>query len=288
MADLSHRAMLASLTRRIWQAATVDRDIAEQAEQRTGAEQGTLKVIKELAPKEYISPIRRVADIGYAEHIRMTVPGFARGQNLLCTATHERYCRVHVEIRDAFDDHVKSFEGIYPEIIDSAPKRLKKAYKRGDFPTPSEISSYFEYKVQFFPVPSVEDWRVEGLSDGDMAQHRKDAEEAIQGMYNNATRQVFERARVVLEKIAQQAKDYTGGPGASLLRDATVENLKEVSELVSMMNISQDQSLYKIGKEMVEHFSNIDGPELRKSAKMREDVVTAATKIMKRIPNIKQ
>jgi hypothetical protein len=288
MNDLNHRAMLASLTRRIWQAATVDRDIAEQAENETGAVHGSLKVIKELVPSTSLKKIKRVADIGYIEHCNMTVPGFIRGQNLLCTAAHERYTKVQAQVRDAFDEAVLEFTKEYPKIVAGAPKRLKRAFKESDFPSPAAIPSYFEYKIQFFPVPTVDDWRVEGLADGDMEQLRIDAEASIKSMYNDATRQVFYRARVVLEKIANQAKDYVGGPGASLLRDATIENLKEVSELVSMMNISEDPLLYQIGKEMTDHFANIEGPELRKSAQMRKDVASAAASIMKRIAVLKQ
>jgi hypothetical protein len=286
--NLNHRAMLAVLNRRVWQAATIDHEIAEQAERDTGAEHGSMKVIKALVPPETISGIRRIAQIGYDEHIRMTVPSFIRGQSLLCTAAHERYLSIQSEVRDSFDDAVRKFTKEYPSIIAAAPKRLKGAFKEGDFPTVSAIPTYFEYKVQFFPVPTVEDWRIEGLADEDMEQHRIEAEAAIKAMYDNATRQVFERAKTVLENIARQAKDYTGGPGASLLRNATIDNLKEVAELVSMMNVSQDPLLYQIGKEMVEHFSTLEGEELRKSAQMRKDVASAAASIMKRFATIKQ
>lgn len=285
--NLNHRAMLAILNRRIWQAATVDRDIAEQAEADTGAERGTLKVIKELVPKHYLSTIKHIADLGYTEHLRMTVPGFVRGQSLLCTATHQRYSEIQSAVKHDFDEAVRQFSAIYPNIVKNSPKRLRGAFKESDFPTPSAIPGYFEYRVQFFPVPTVEDWRVEGLSDEDMEKHKADAEATLKAMYDNATRQVFERAKTVLEKIADQAKNYVGGPGAALLRDATIENLQEVAQLVEMMNISEDPALYQIGKEMREHFDHLTGAELRKSAQMRQDVVSAAASIMKRFAVVK-
>ncbi len=283
MADISHRCMLVSLSRRVWQAATTDRDLAEQAESDAGAEHGTLKVVKALAPKEYLEPIRRISDYGYVEHRRMTVPGFLRGQDLLATKTFDQYVEVQGLIRNKFHETVNDFKSVYPALLKSAPARLKGAYKKADFPTVDEIDHYFDYTVNFFPVPSIDDWRIDGLQDDQREKLRIEADQKVAEMYNAATRTVFERARKTLENIKNQAENYVGGPGASLLRDATIENLKEISELVQMMNITNDPELNQVGKDMVAEFGNLEGHELRRNERMRTDVATAASRILDRI-----
>lgn len=283
MADISHRCMLVALSRRVWQAATVDRDLAEQAESEAGAEHGTFKLVKALAPREYLEPIKRIADFGYTEHCRMTVPGFVRGQNLLATAAFDQYVEVQRLIKNKFGETVDDFKKVYPSILKNAPRRLNRGYKASDFPSVEEIDQYFDYSFSFFPVPSVEDWRVDGLQDDQREELRIEADKKVAAMYDNATREVFERARKVLEKIRDQAMNYVGGPGASLLRDATIENLKEISDLVLLMNITNDPELNRIGNDMVAEFGNLEGHELRRNEQMRNDVATAASRILARM-----
>lgn len=281
MTDVTHRAMLASLTQRAWKATATDREVAMQAEQNADAETGTMRVIKELTPKQYIKPIHTIMTIGYTEHRSMTVPGFIRGQYLLATAVFDRYCQVHALVRDQFNEAVENFCNFYPNILDAAPKRLGKAFRENDFPTKHQIKGFFEYSIQFAPIPQISDWRLEGLSDQDTEKLRQEVEQNVKAMYATATQEVFDRARVILEKIVSQSQAYTGKFGGSaVLRDATIENLKEISELVCSMNISDDPLLAKIGQDMVNEFSNVKGAEIRKNAKVREDVMAAAQRIL--------
>lgn len=282
--DLNHRAMLAVLNRRIWQAAATDRNIAEKAEKEAGAERGTLKVIKELVPKDYLSSIRRIADIGYDEHVKMTVPGFMRGQNLLCTGALERYSSIQKEIIYNFQKEVESFIDIYPGLYSKAQKRLGRSFRPNDFPSHNELPGYFEYSIKFFPVPRVMDWRIEGLADGDVEKYRDEAYQSIKAMYDAATLEVFRRAKLTLTSLADQATKYEPKfGGASLLREATIEAIKEMANLVSEMNIAHDPELYKIGKEMRDNFAKLDAKALRHSEEERKTVAVTAMDILKRI-----
>jgi hypothetical protein len=128
-----------------------------------------------------------------------------------------------------------------------------------------------------------DDWRIDGLADDDREKLRLEADERISAVYNNATKTIFERAKNMLENIARQAADYEGGPGASLLRNVTIDNLREFAETITYMNVTNDPVLHKIGKEMISNFDNITGPEIRANEKMRKDVKNAAQRILKKI-----
>lgn len=280
---LQDRAVLVSLTRRLWTAHAIDREISQKAEAQADAETGTMRVIKELAPKEYIARVRRIADFGYTEHTRMSVPGFVRGQNILSSQLFDRYAEIQGSIREAFEQEVRKFIDIYPDIIKKAPDRLGSAYKEADFPTQAQMASYFEYRVRFFPVPAIGDWRLDGLTEEANEKIRDELRDEVREKFTMATMEVYDRARGVLEKILEQAKNYQGGPGASLLRDAMIENLKEVSSLIPAMNIIGDPKLDAIGREMIDHFCNIEASELRKNEQMRKDIAKIAENILKKI-----
>lgn len=284
MSHLSDKAMLVSLSQRAWKATAMDKEIASQTETQYEAEAGTMRVIKELTPREYMLPIQQIMNLGRQEHYRITLPGFTRGQHLLATAMFDRYVMIQQEIKEQFYRSVSEFCDIYPDILSEAPNRLRGAYKEADFPTTEQIKGYFEYSHRFAPVPMTNDWRLQGVSGLEMSRLRTEVEEEVHDMFRNATKEIYDRARTVLANIAQQARTYKGGfPGSAQLRDATIANLKDVSDLVLRMNITNDPTLNEIGKEMVEEFSTFEAAELRKSAELRDNIADIAERILKKM-----
>jgi hypothetical protein len=286
MSEYQTKAILVSLNMRAWKATATDRELAEATESATKAETGTMRVIKDLTPKSYIQPIKHIMHIGRTEHYRYTVPGLARGQHLLASAMFDTYMEVQSELRRAFEERVENFVKIYPDIVQDAPRRLHNAFKAYDFPPQEAISQFFEYSYNFTPVPKVDDWRLSGLNIEETEQLKELAEANITAMFNRATKEVFDRAKEVLTKIAQQARAYNGGSGSSAqLRDATIQNLKEVAQLVVKMNVTGDHALAKLGYEMIEAFADAQGDHLRSNEKARLKIAKAAERLAKGIPS---
>lgn len=283
MTRLQDQAMIAVLHQRAWSAKVTDREIASELEDEKEAEAGSLRVIKELTPAQYIAPIRKIMRLGKDEHNRITVAGFMRGQSLLSTANFDQYALGQSAIRDEFYKAVDRFVDFYPNILTAAPARLKKAYRSSDFPTVDQIRGYFEYHNDFLPIPVTDDWRLEGINTETAELMREQAEAQVKATYEAATKEVFERAKAVLENIANQCRNYGSEKGASPLRDATVKNLKDMAELVCSMNIAQDPLLDEVGREMVREFSTVLPADLRKSDQMRQDIASVADRILARI-----
>lgn len=283
---VSHRAVLVALNQRAWKGAATDREVAAQAEINAGAEMGTMTVIKQLAPKHLIAPINTIKRLGREEHYKMTVPGLFRGQALLATRMFETYMLTQGEIKEQFYHAVDAFDRVYPSIISKAKVKLGSAFRDRDFPT--NIKGYFGYDIQSAPVPEVNDWRLDGVAPKDVANLRSEVEDSVKKMYADATQTMFERARDMLESIARQAKNYsTDAPGA-MLRDATIEQMREIAGLVCDMNITGDPLLDKIGREMVRDFADLQGTELRKSAELRSDIANKAQKILAKLSPVKR
>lgn len=283
MSNLSTKAMLVVLNQRAWTAKAIDHEIAAATEATYEAEQGTMRVIKELTPKEYVQPVYQIMWLGRKEHYRMTVHGLTHGQHLLSAAMVDRYTMIQLEIKESFYFAVDNFLSIYPDILAGAPARLNKAYKASDFPSEGQIKGYFEYRHSFLPVPNVTDWRLDNVDQKDVDNMRGAIEDEVRAMFNNATKEVFERAKGVLANIAAQAEDYKPGPGSGGgLRDAAIANLKEVSDLVMRMNVTGDPSLDQLGKEMVENFANLEAARLRKDEELRKTLSETANRLLKK------
>lgn len=281
VSPISHRAVLVTLSQRMWKGKAIDREIAAQAELSAGAEQGTMTVIKKLTPEYLISPIQKVARLGRDEHYRMTVPGLITGQHLLATALFETYMLAQGAIKEQFTEAVSDFIAAYPSIRERAKtQRLGSAYKERDFPSVQSISSYFDYSYFPSPVPDVSDWRLDGVEPQHVTELRKEVEESVATMYRDATRTVFERAREMLESLVRQAKNYSLDAPGAMLRDATIDQIKEISSLVCSMNITGDPLLDEIGTRMLKEFADLSGKELRANADSRKAVMHSAQKLL--------
>ena len=288
IAPVSHRAILVALNQRAWKGSATDREVAAQAELSAGAEMGTMTVIKQLTPKYLIQPINTIKTFGRTEHYKMTVPGLFRGQALLPTKMLETYLLTQGEIRDQFFDAVAQFVTAYPEVREKAKRKLGTSFKERDFPSATAIRTYFDYSMQTAPVPEVNDWRLDGVTEQDVAELRGEVEDSVKTMYAEATKTMFERAKTALENIARQAANYTTDAPGAMLRDATIEQMKDIAGIVCDMNITGDPLLDKIGKEMLRDFADLQGTELRKSPEMRKDIASKAQKILSKMVPVKR
>jgi hypothetical protein len=287
-APMSHRAMLVSLNQRAWKGSATDREVAAQAELHAGADMGTMTVIKQLTPKYLIQPINTIKTLGRNEHYKLTMPGLFRGQALLPTKLFETYMMTQNEIAEQFFAAVDNFIKAYPGVRDKAKVHLGTSFKERDFPSVTAIRTFFDYAIQAAPVPEVGDWRLEDISGQDVSELRGEVEDSVKRMYQDATKTVMERAKTMLESMARQAKNYsTDAPGA-MLRDATIEQMKDIAALVCDMNITNDPMLDRIGKELLRDFADLSGSELRKSAEMRKDIAGKAQKILDKMVAVKR
>jgi hypothetical protein len=284
MTNLQSKAMLVSLNLRSWRGTVKDNGIARDTERSYEAEEDTLTTIKKLTPRHLMQPIDSIINAARQEHYRFTVPGLIKGQQLLASRAFEDYCYIHKHLKDDFFKFVDQFTAYYPKLLADAPRRLGKAYKEEDFPPSSRIRGYFDYRIQFAPVPEINDWRLDGVDEGEVSKMRNEVEDEVRIMYRRAIREVYERAREILANVANQAKEYKGGPGDSRLRDATIRNLKDISALVLKMNVTGDKDLDQLGYEMVECFADAEASNLRSNEKARTAIAEAAERLLKRIP----
>jgi len=280
---LSHRAVLVTLNQRAWKGKAADRELAAQTEMNSNAESGSMTVIKELTPKHIIQPIRDILRIGRQEHYKMTSPGLLRGQHLLPTSMFETYMMVQGEMGDQFFHAVNDFLGVYPDIRSKARVRFGTAFKERDFPDTERMREYFGYNFYPSPVPEVSDWRLDGVDPKEIADMKATINDSVEEMFREAATALYERVRESMENLMRQAKNWSAKAPGAMLRDPTIDMVKELSEMVCDMNVTNDPVLDKIGKEMLKEFANLSGHELRRDADLRDKTAKAAQRILNKM-----
>lgn len=282
--SLASRSMFASLTIRTWQASATDRAIAIKAEKEHEAQNRTIKAVKSLVPNEYLIPIKRIATLGRDRHEYLTLPFSQKGVQLLATRMFDEYAMEQAQIRESFLEEVKRFQQIYPSIVEKAPERLGRAFRPEDFPTPEGIKDYFDYQVRFQPVPDTGNWLLDDVNSHDMEDLRNKVENEKHEMFREATEALFNRAKSTLENLMEQAKAYKEGqPNGALLRDATLNSVREMATLLQAMNITADPLLDVVGREIQDKLADLDSLELRQSGEKRSEVADVAKRILDRM-----
>lgn len=282
--SLASRSMLVSLSQRMWWANASDRQLGMQAEAANDADNRSLKVLKQLIPPEYTLPIKRVALLGRDQHLRLTLPGISKGQQLLATKTFDEYAMGQGYIRETFFSEVKKFVDRYPAIVDAAPARLGRAFRASDFPSPDRIASYFDYQLTFRPVPEAGNWLLEDIDMEDVSKLANELANEQNTMFREASKELTGRLMAVLQNLATQAENYKEGvTSGGMLRDATIDSVKDLANLVPKMNMTGDPILDAAAKEMLVNFSNLEAKDMRKDAAVRNDVASVAQRIMAKL-----
>ena len=159
-----------------------------------------------------------------------------------------------------------------------APEYLGRGYKEADFPETDALREMFDYTVSFSPVPTVDDWRIEGMPEDKAAALKASIESDVEAMYINATMAVQERAMAVVGRLIDQIEKYDDQPRGRL-STPFIDTVKEVADLTTKMNVTGNQALQVAGEEMKRRLATINAKSLREDSDERASLKDAMKEI---------
>lgn len=161
------------------------------------------------------------------------------------------------------------------DLVDNWDYEVQRDYNRllptghaslDDYPTAEHVRERFGIEVQFMPVPTTGDFRVE-ISDEDKASLLSRLQDAGRNAERHVINKMLEPMIAAAEKLAVPI-----GDDGSIFRDSLVENLVDVADRMARVNLSDDPVIQKqIGdlKSIVGQYAdNID--VLRNSQHVRD------------------
>jgi hypothetical protein len=271
--SITDYAMLAALNIRQWSARKLDRSVTAEVDKNHGAKDGG-RYNKLLIDKAALDPIEQVAGAARQYHYKVTLPWGINGEWLLPASLFMDYSTKMGEYRNSFENAVAVLIAAYPMHVQAARQRLGTMYNATEYPT--NIKDRFEFKVDFSPVPTANDFRVK-LSEDHLAAIRRDITVRIEERQNQAVREVFDRARKIVSKIHEQTVDTD-----RKIYDSTIDNAREFIELLPALNLTNDPILCQIEADMRELLVPVE--DLRKNKRIRADTAKAANAILTRLP----
>jgi len=202
----------------------------------------------------------------------------SRGQHTRCLSDWSAdVCASDLEIAAL----VKSFVAIYPTLITAQALALGDMFKRDDYPTANEIVTKFSFRVNYMPVPTAGDFRVDV---GNQAQQelKERLEKLTQERIDYAMADVRERLGAHLKRMSDRlTTDYINGEAKSRrFHDTLVDGALELCDLTKALNVTGDTSLEDARKQLEQLLVGVTPTELRKNEAVRQDVKKSVDAIL--------
>ncbi len=268
-------AMLAEFNASVWTARKLDKGATEEVvtAKRAGAKDAARVNKHLLAGRNELEVIQSMIGRARQYVYDNTLPWSDSGLRLLPTINFEKFATKMNELEEEFTDLVKIFVAVYPSLITAQAMALGDMFKRDDYPTANEIMTKFSFRVNYMPVPTAGDFRIDvgnAAMDDIKAKLQRLADERVE----RAMAVVRERLGDYLERMSDRvATDYIAGEAKPRrFHDSLVEGALELCDMTKALNVTGDADLESTRSQLEQLLCNVSPTELRKNAAVRDDV----------------
>lgn len=281
--DIRNFATLVTLNTARWHAKVKDRKASKNAATATGADEAAFETRKRLlvGADEHLKLIHKAIDEARVAHYEMTLPWSTTGLNdvgrrtggrLLPNTLFVEYTTCMAKHKATMVSALNNFIPLYPSLIEQAKKKLGSSFDITEYPNPSSIASHFDLSFDFQPIPKGDDFK--GLPQVQLDALARKINDNTQRMTENAMQDVWMRLYDVVGRMA----DRLSSPDKTF-HDTLVENARDVTRLLSHLNVTSDARVEDIRKRVWDQLCQHDGKVLRQKQALRLQVGAMAQSI---------
>lgn len=267
-------AMLVEFNASVWTARKLDKSTTDEVTSNKNAAKDAARVNKHLlAGRTELEVIQQAVGRARQYVYDNTSPWSDSGLRLLPNTRFIKFAERMNEFDEEIAALVKAFIAIYPSLITAQAMALGDMFRRDDFPTPNDLVTKFSFRVNYMPVPTAGDFRVDV---GNKAQEELKAklEALTQERIDHAMADVRARLGERLKRISDRlTTDYVQGEAKTRrFHDTLVDGALEMCDLAKSLNIINDPALETARRELEQLLIGVTPSELRKDETIRQDV----------------
>ena len=267
------KAMLVDLSISQWGNRKLDKQVGREVDTQHQA-QDAGRYNKILLDKLYLADITKVVSQLKDSHMTATLPWGNNGQRLLPSALFMEYSGKIRSLKSDFETAVNDFVRKYPAAVVAAEKRLGSLYDAGDYPDSGDIVNKFDIELNFAPVPTANDFRVDiGKEEARMVRAR--ITEYAETQQRAAMKECWSRLRTTVEKIHERLSNED-----AVFRDSLIENARSLVDLLPKLNISEDAELETMRRDVEKHLCAYAPQRLRDDKELRAQTAQAAQDLL--------
>jgi hypothetical protein len=268
-------AMLVEFNASVWTARKLDKTTTDEVvATKHAAAKDAARVSKHLlAGRTELEVIQQAVGRARQYVYDKTSPWSDSGLRLLPNASFMAFTEKLDDFEHEFTALVKSFVTIYPSLITAQAMALGDMFKRDDYPSANEIMTKFSFRVNYMPVPTSGDFRVD-VGNAAQAELKARLDKLTQERVDNAMSDVRERLSSHLKRMSDRlTTDYVQGEAKPRrFHDTLVEGALELCDLTRALNIVNDPALETARRDLEQVLVGVTPTELRKNEAVRQDV----------------
>ena len=268
-------AMLVEFNASVWTARKLDKTTTNEvvASKNAGAKDAARVNKHLLAGRTELDIIQQAVGRARQFVYDNTAPWSDSGLRLLPTVNFMKFTERMNDFEEEMEALVKSFVAIYPTLITAQALALGDMFKRDDYPTANEMMTKFSFRVNYMPVPSSGDFRVD-VGNQAQAELKQRLESLTQERIDSAMADVRERLSTHLKRMSDRlTTDYIGGEAKQRrFHDTLVDGALELCDLTKALNVTNDVALETARSQLEQLLVGVTPADLRKNEAIRQDV----------------
>jgi hypothetical protein len=267
--------MLVEFNASVWTARKLDKTTTDEVvANKHAAAKDAARVNKHLlAGRTELEVIQQAVGRARQYVYDKTSPWSDSGLRLLPNISFMAFTEKLDDFEHEFTALVKSFVTIYPSLITAQAMALGDMFKRDDYPSANEIMTKFSFRVNYMPVPTSGDFRVD-VGNAAQAELKAKLDKLTQERIDNAMADVRERLSAHLKRMSDRlTTDYVQGEAKPRrFHDTLVDGALELCDLTKALNIVNDPALETARRDLEQVLVGVTPTELRKNEAVRQDV----------------
>ena len=273
--NLDTCAMLVEFNASVWTARKLDKSTTDEvvASKNAGAKDAARVNKHLLAGRTELDVIQQAVSRARQFVYDNTAPWSDSGLRLLPTVNFMKFTERMNDFEEEMESLVKAFVAIYPTLITAQALALGDMFKRDDYPTANEIMTKFSFRVNYMPVPSSGDFRVD-VGNQAQAELKARLESLTQERIDSAMADVRERLSTHLKRMSDRlTTDYVNGEAKQRrFHDTLVDGALELCDLTKSLNVTNDVALETARSQLEQLLVGVTPADLRKNEAIRQDV----------------
>lgn len=273
MKDITQKAMLAKLRLGMWGAETIDRSVTAEVISQQHAQSNAGKFIKTIFASPHYDEYKKLAGATRTFVRANSMPWDDNATRLLPVSMFDDFTEgvnVHfLALKEAKNNVIEDFE----DCQDREKARLGDMFNPTDFPSVRSVADKFQHSMDFWPIPSAGDWRVD-LDKERMSEMEASTKQMVTDRLEAAMGDLWQRTYEQLERLHKNlSKD-------SRYYDSFVENLRDLVDILPDMNLMEDPRLTKLAEDLRLGLCTHDMDDYRKDVVLRGDAIKSCDKAM--------
>ena len=277
LANISEKALLVSIHVSKWTASVKDRKVTNEVHNQHNCKGNAGRFIKQLIDKNdgAYKEIQAISNEIQAYRQAKTLPWLEDGIRILPSNLYVEFAEHMRDFRTRYDHAVMQFQREYESIKNKAKVSLNGLYKEEDYP--NNIGGKFGVEIRYLPFPDQQDFRV-SLSVQETDLLKSHLQREVNESVNLMVQDLYERLRVCLGRIADKLKDQD-----AIFRDSLIGNLREACRAVGELNITDNQHLADLNREIQATLASIEPQQLRNDKVQRQVIQAKADEILRKM-----